>query len=451
MSRSQRNAATTFAVLLSVFAFGFAALSVVAASGDDGESTASAPDVAPVAVSLTEFAIAPAMVHAEAGPVVLDVTNDGTAPHNLQLVEPETSTPDIEPGGTASLDLGELDPGDYQLLCTIPGHADQGMTATLMVMEPGEAAADGAETGGEAMDYEAMSAAMDASIAEFPAETEGTGNEPLEPTIAADGTLEYELTAAITDWEVAPGQVVQAWSYNGMVPGPEIRVAVGDHVRVTVHNELPAATDVHFHGIELPNTMDGVSPITQPAIEPGESFVYEFDAEEAAVAMYHSHHMGYVSVPNGLFGTMFIGDVPVPEGTTIGGREIPADLTVSQEIPMVLNDSGVIGLSLNGKSFPATAPVVIGKDEWMVIHYFNEGSAYHPMHLHQFPQLVYARDGIPLDEPYWADTVSVGPGERFSVLVNADEVGTWVWHCHILGHVERDTGHFGMLTAMVVE
>ena len=117
---------------------------------------------------------------------------------------------------------------------------------------------------------------------------------------------------------------------------------------------------------------------------------------------------------------------------------------------MVLNDAGTIGLSLNGKSFPATEPVVAKRGEWILVHYLNEGMQTHPMHQHQFSQLVVAKDGIPLDTPYWGDTINVAPGERYSVLINADAPGTWVWHCHILNHVEREEGMFGMVTAMVV-
>ena len=117
---------------------------------------------------------------------------------------------------------------------------------------------------------------------------------------------------------------------------------------------------------------------------------------------------------------------------------------------MVLNDAGVIGYSLNGKSFPATAPITASTGDWILVHYFNEGSQIHPMHLHQFDQVVVAKDGFPLDTPYLADTVNVAPGERYSVLVHLDQPGTWVWHCHILNHVESEQGMFGMVTAMVV-
>jgi FtsP/CotA-like multicopper oxidase with cupredoxin domain len=152
-----------------------------------------------------------------------------------------------------------------------------------------------------------------------------------------------------------------------------------------------------------------------------------------------------------MFAPFTIGDTPLPLGQTVSGIEIPADMVPSREIPMVLNDAGTIGLSLNGKSFPATEPYVVREGDWLVYHYYNEGLQIHPMHQHQFPQLVFAKDGIRLDHPYWADTVNVAPGERYSVLVHADSPGTWVWHCHILTHVESDEGMFGMVTALIVE
>jgi FtsP/CotA-like multicopper oxidase with cupredoxin domain len=73
------------------------------------------------------------------------------------------------------------------------------------------------------------------------------------------------------------------------------------------------------------------------------------------------------------------------------------------------------------------------------------------MHLHQFDQIVLAKDGFPLDNPYVADVVTVAPGERYSVLVKLDKPGVWVWHCHILPHVEDENGMFGMVTAVIVE
>jgi len=391
----------------------------------------------------------------------ITVTNSGTMVHNLSVSGTDLVTPDLAPGETATLDLAGLEPGEYELLCLIPGHAASGMTATLVIGDgaAGAAASDAAAMGMTAEEHAAMTpaegAAMDQAMMEsmlaFPAATEGKGNQPLTPTILADGTKHFELTASIVDWEVSPGKTVQAWAYNGQVPGPRIDLAVGDTVEVQITNELPVGTDIHWHGIDIPNDQDGVAPITQTIVATGETYTYRFTAQEPAIGMYHAHVHGDQAVPNGLFGTMYVGDVPVPAGRTISGIEVPADLPIAEDIPMVLNDAGAIGLSLNGKSFPATEPLVLQQGDWVRVTYFNEGLQVHPMHLHGFEQIVYAKDGEPLDSPYAADTILVAPGERYTVLFHADAPGTWVWHCHILNHVETDTGMFGMVTAVVVE
>jgi uncharacterized cupredoxin-like copper-binding protein len=426
-----------------------AALGAIALVQDDGDSTTTT--VATTAnLTLKEFSIT-GDLEVPAGQVTLAATNSGSAEHNVTL-EGGAGTANIASGASGEVDLGELTPGDYTLICTIPGHAEAGMKTTLTVTEGSHTTDHGDDHGTtDEIDYAAMDAAMEASIKAFPAETEGRGNQVLEPTILADGTKQFDLTASIVDWEVEPGRVVQAWAYNGQVPGPVIQVAVGDKVRVLLHNELPMGTDVHHHGVDLPFAMDGVAPITQDIIEPGEEFAYEFTTTKPAVAMYHAHHMGQMQVPNGLFGAFYVGEMPVPAGRTVSGTLIPEDITIAQRITMVLNDAGVIGFSLNGKSFPATDPYVVKNGEWIEVSYFNEGLQVHPMHQHQFPQLVIAKDGIPLDQPYFVDTLLVAPGERYTVIMNPNQAGTWVWHCHILNHVERETGMFGMVTALVVQ
>lgn len=420
-------------------------------TGDDDAAVGTAP--APVHVTLTEFAIDPTPLTVAAGGS-LHIENAGSEAHNLAIDTTDLRTPDIAVGDSAELPIGDLAPGDYTVVCLIPGHADAGMRAPLTVTAAGstDTTMDHGAMG-DTMDYAAMEQTMTDSMSAYPAETEGVGNQILEPTeVLADGTKVFDLVAEIVDWERAPGDVVQAWTYNGTVPAPSIRIDVGDHVQFRLTNHLPMATDLHLHGLNVDNQFDGVAPYTQDPIEPGETFTYEYTADEVAVAMYHPHFMSQVSMPNGMFGTIFVGEEPLPLGETIGGEAIPADLVVSQQIPMVLNDSGVIGYSLNGKSFPATAPIVGNVGDWIEITYFNEGSQVHPMHLHQFDQIVIARDGFPLDAPYVADVVTVAPGERYTVLVQLDKVGTWVYHCHILPHVESDTdGMFGMVTAVVVQ
>ena len=465
------------AMALVIIAVGFAV-----GGGDGGGEAGSG---APVPVSLTEFAINGDLQVAPGG--TLAVTNDGTQVHNL-LIEDGAGTADLSSGESEDLvvDVGE---GEHVLYCAIPGHREAGMEATLTVAAGVEVAAGAGGDGGSSTDStggssggsagghggghanltpeqaEKLDSAMMTSFQPFVDQitsgklnTEGLGGQDLEPTIAADGAKEWTLTAEIVDWEVSPGQIVKAWTYNGTVPGPTLRGEVGDRIRINLVNKLPLQTDVHMHGMVLPNDQDGVAPLTQDPIDPGETYTYEYVVTEPAVAMYHPHMHGMQSIPDGMWGAMIFSpaggggssEYMVPKGATVSGRTIPADITIAREENMVLNDAGVIGLSLNGKSFPATEPYSLKKGDWMIVNYYNEGTMYHPMHLHQFPQLVVARDGIPLDYPYWADTVSVGPGERYTVLFQASQTGAWVWHCHILNHAEREEGMFGMVTAVAV-
>jgi len=418
-------------------------------AGGDGAAEATT-----LGVTLSEFKIE-GDLEAAPGDVSLLVTNNGSQQHNLVVRETGAETPMLNGGENATLSLGSLDVGTYELYCSVAGHAESGMVAPLAItntpLPTGEAAAGGThDHTSPDFDADEMDAIMVNSMLEFPAETEGKGNQILEPEILPDGTKLFKLEASIIDWEVAPGQIVEGWAYNGQIPGPQMIVDVGDNVQVELTNNTPMGTDIHWHGIRTPNDMDGVSPFTQDPIKTGETFTYEFLADRASIGMYHAHLHSQISVPNGMFGAFRIGDRPYPRGETISGVTIAEDFEPDVELPMVLNDAGTIGLTLNGKSFPGTEPLVLNEGDWVAADYYNEGLTAHPMHQHQFPQLVYAKDGIALDYPYWADTVNVAPGERYSVIYQAVDPGVWVWHCHILTHVERDTGMFGMVTALVV-
>ncbi len=427
---------------------GFVALilGVVALS----DTTAAATPNTTLDISVREFTILGDLT-APAGDVTLRITNTGSMAHNVELRETGAVSPNVGAGGVVELDLGELAPGTYEIFCNIAGHESSGMVNTLTITGDGVTAAAGHGAGGE-MDYAAMDAAMMESMLAFPAETAGRGNPILAPTeTLADGTKVFDLTAEIVDWEVEPGKFVEAWTYNGVVPGPQFILDRGDRVQIRVVNNLPLGTDIHWHGVHTPNDQDGVAPYTQDLIEPnGGTFTYEFTVDDDAIGMYHAHNHAQIQVVNGMFGVFRVGENPIPYGQTISGVTIPDEIDLAVDMPMILNDAGTIGLSLNGKSFPATDPLVLNQGEWASITYYNEGLQIHPMHLHQFPQLVYAKDGIPLDQPYYVDTLNIAPGERYTVLMRADDAGTWVWHCHILSHVERTDGMFGMVTAIVV-
>jgi manganese oxidase len=403
-------------------------------TGGFGDATPTAAAAEAVDVRLTEFAIEPAEITVPAGTEVsFSVTNDGAAPHDF-VIQGVGETAVLDAGESERLTVGPLEPGTYTVVCNEPGHEGAGMVGTIVVTEDG--AAHGQEAAHEApMTAEEMAAVHD-DLSAYPVETEGKGNQPLEPTVAADGTKVFELTAEEIEWETEPGDVRQAMAYNGQVPGPRIDVDLGDNVRIVLNNELSVPTGLHLHGLVLPNAMDGVPGLTQDSVLPGESFEYEFEVRNSGSHMYHSHFDSANQVPGGLLGAFIVQGEDEPE--------------VDHDIVMVLND-GPLGYTINGKGFPATEPYVVQQGETIRVRYMNEGLQIHPMHLHGMPQQVIARDGYMLDSPYMEDNVLISPGDRVDVIVEATEPGAWAWHCHILTHAEGPHGMFGMVTALIVE
>jgi manganese oxidase len=424
------------ALVVAVAGVGFGMRAIdEAEAGGGGEASGGG---ASASVVLTEFAITPASLTLGTDGSIT-ATNEGTVQHDIAIQghEGDFKIDLLSAGESGTLDLRGLPAGTYSVYCTVPGHADAGMTATLVI---GEGGGGGAVTPSGELGAEEMDESAHARMAQFPAATEGEGGKVLEPTVLADGTKQYDLTVDVIQWEVEPGRTVEAWAYNEQVPGPTLKLQVGDRVEVRVKNNLKESTTVHWHGIDVPNEMDGVPDVTQEQIKPGATFTYAFEITEPAVGMYHAHSNSQKQVPMGL-----------SAGMLITGLTIPADVTVSQEIPFIVNDGGELGFTINGKAFPATKPIVAKVGETLFVHYFNEGLQVHPMHLHGPDQTVIAKDGNPLPMPYDADTVLVGPGERYSVLVTPNRPGTWVWHCHILTHAEAPEGFIGMTTALVVE
>jgi uncharacterized cupredoxin-like copper-binding protein len=433
------------AMVVSIGAIGIVSVAKNGGSSTESAGSPSASGTSTVEVTLTEFAIALSPSVVPPGDVVFNVHNAGAAQHNLAAADLNKRTPTIDAGAHVLLELGKVT-GDVNIICEIPGHKDSGMKTVLKVSADTSAPTDTVAV----MSNAQMDSMMEAVVKRFPEKTAGLGGQELKPTISSDGYKQFDLTAKIVDWEVEGGKTVKGWAYNGQIPGPQLRANVGDKIRIRIKNELPESTSMHLHGVRVPNAMDGVDPITQGVIKPGETFDYEFTATEAAVGMYHSHHNAQVQIPNGLAGSLLIGDWKTSTMKAAGSRLTDSNGKVDQEVVMVLNDAGTIGLSLNGKSFPATAPYVMKIGETMLVHYYNEGLMSHPMHMHQPTGLVVARDGKMLENPFFADTISVAPGERWSVLYTAKDAGVWAWHCHILTHAETPTGMKYMVTAVIV-
>ena len=274
---------------------------------------------------------------------------------------------------------------------------------------------------------------------------EGLGNQPLEPTRVEGGVKIFEMTIDRIQHRIdAQKEPLEALGYNGTWPAPRIEVIEGDRLRFDFTNNLDESTGVHFHGQRLPNAMDGVPHITQDPIMPGATFSYEFTARTPGSHMYHSHHNATDQVGRGLLGA-FIVQPRDPE------QRYDRLYGVSQDIIWISNDA-LGGFTINGRGFPATAPIVATLGDKIAIRFMNEGNMMHPWHLHGMPMRVVARDGYPLGAAaFTCDTLGVNPGERWDVIIDCDEPGAWAFHCHVLQHAEGPDGMYGMVTALVVQ
>jgi manganese oxidase len=216
-------------------------------------------------------------------------------------------------------------------------------------------------------------------------------------------------------------------------------VTENDKVRVIVKNEMKESTTIHWHGVHTPNNMDGVPFISQPPIKPGATFTYEFVAKPYGSHMYHSHVNSADQVTKGLLGPFIIEPKDKTKEPKFDGDYV-----------LVLNDAN-IGFTLNGKSFPATAPISARVGDKVRVRFMNQGLMIHPVHLHGMYMRVFTQDGVILSQPSDCDTINIAPGQRYDVMIDCQTPGTWLFHCHILNHAESAHGMFGMVTAIIIK
>lgn len=278
---------------------------------------------------------------------------------------------------------------------------------------------------------------------------------------ASAATRDVVLTASATQWDTGSGRTVTAWTYNGTVPGPEIRVAAGDTVRVTLINRLPEATTIHWHGIPVPNGMDGVPGVSAPVVPPGGQFVYEFSAPEPGTYWYHPHADAANQIARGLYGLLVVEPAPgTPKAydrdfsLVIGefGGMASAMGGMGGGMSSTMTSMGSGNLLINGKTGPYVPDLNLKRGEKVLFRLVNTGNMVHPMHLHGMSWTVTATDGYDLPAPYRKDTLPVNAGERYDALLEATNPGTWMLHCHNLQHVgEAANGATGLTMIVVVE
>ena len=294
-------------------------------------------------------------------------------------------------------------------------------------------------------------AAVDLRHLASTAPADARGDQPLEPRLEG-GVKVFDLDVSVIRWNILPNERVAAYAFNGQVPGPRIRVTEGDRVRLNVTNNLPEPTSVHWHGLILPNGMDGASEITQEPIPPGGSFSYEFVTRQAGTFFYHSHHEVDRQQALGLYGALIIDPrsalVPrTPPAAPAYDRELVVQLQEwtfkdGYTYPAMPMEGALPNFfTINGKAYPATETVQLRVGERLLVRFIGSSSAFiHPMHIHGGPFRIVETDGYPVPEgaQLLKDTVNVGPGERYDVIWEAREPGKWLLHCHINHHTTNN-------------
>ncbi len=253
-----------------------------------------------------------------------------------------------------------------------------------------------------------------------------------------DGDVKvFRLVAEPVRTEFVPGRAVDAWGFNGSMPGPTIEVNQGDRVRFIVENRLPEVFSMHWHGLEVPIEMDGVPGVTQDPTPPGASFTYEFTLHQHGTFFYHSHMA--MQEMMGMIGLFIIHPsepyrphVDRDFGLIFQEWAILPNNTVPNTLSMEFN-----WLTINGKAGPATTPLLVRQGERVRLRLVNMGMDHHPIHLHGHTFYTVATEGGRIPEAAWrpGNTELVGVAQARDVEFDATYLGDWMLHCHLPHHM----------------
>lgn len=260
-----------------------------------------------------------------------------------------------------------------------------------------------------------------------------------------DGCKTFHLIAEPVVREFAPGFKVNCWGYNGQTPGPTIEAVEGDRIRIYLENRLPEPTSMHWHGVLLPNGMDGVVGINQKPIQPGETYKYEWVVRQHGTQMYHPHFDEMVQQAMGMMGflifhpkkparridrdfAIFLNEWAIRPGTSVPDPSVMLDFNV---------------FTFNSRVFPGTEPLLARLGDRVRVRIANISMDSHPIHIHGHTFRWTGSDGGPLPETAWIPetSINVPPGTTRDVEFVADNPGDWAFHCHKMHHTMNQMGH----------
>ncbi|MFB5190139.1 multicopper oxidase family protein [Alicyclobacillus fastidiosus] len=250
--------------------------------------------------------------------------------------------------------------------------------------------------------------------------------QAMQPKILSDGTKEFDFTASTFQWALYPGKSEEAWGVNQQVPGPVIRVKVGDKVKFVVHNDLPEPTTIHWHGLAVPNDMDGVPDMPEPPISPGGSFTYEFTVTQQMVGThwYHSHYDDDLQVDSGMNGVIIVDPADSSEQP-----HYDVDALFALGATKVDGVDAEDVFTIDGKAYPYAPELTVNQGQTVLLRLVNtSGESYHAMTLDGYTLRIVAEDGQPLPDPQSVSVVSIAPSETVDVAFTADQPGDWLFH-----------------------
>ncbi|PMC36362.1 copper oxidase [Bacillus sp. UMB0899] len=315
---------------------------------------------------------------------------------------------------------------------------------------------------------------------------ENASNKDILQTVSTEKLEKNEFTLVAQERKhtLAEGKEVTAWTFNGSVPGPEIRVQEGENVKINLKNELKDPVTIHWHGLPVPNNMDGIPGVTMNAVQPGDSFTYEFKASVPGTYWYHSHQDGVNQLDKGLYGSFIIEDKgdkkydkdyilvldewmsnmesmqmedENTDSTNMEGMDHsnmdmgsePEDMSDMGTSEDANSDETTAGhdmdsmydtFTINGKSGKDVTPLSVKEGDKVRIRLVNAGFMSHKIHLHGHDFKVISTDGQEITDPEVIkdELITIAPGERYDIEFTADNPGDWYLECH--GDMESSQG-----------
>ncbi|GLG02294.1 hypothetical protein Alches_23350 [Alicyclobacillus hesperidum subsp. aegles] len=415
-----------------------------------------------VQVSISDYSFSPSKITVPVGTTVVWTNNDLVV-HSVTSGSGKPSglfDHDVAPFATFSYTFTK--PGTYPYYCKYHSMSGtvvvtaQGSSQTTSSLPSNNTTSMGNSMGG--MNMSGSNSATNAGGAYGPYGSNqdriapmgtGTKGEPvlpdglrLLPYTMQDGYKVFHLTAEPVWWETSAGHKVEAWAYNGTVPGPEIRVNTGDKVKIIVTNDLPEGTTVHWHGLDVPFSQDGTGE-SQMDIPSGHQYTYTFTVHvPPGTYIYHAHPMNDMLKQDklGLSGPFIV----EPKGTSWRGIH-PG---YQREYTLFLNDSPQFGNDINGKLYPAVPVFKAKLGDKVLVHIINMGSLNHPINLDGMHFQEIEQDGYPLPAPVWMDTLDTQPGTTYDIEIQANNVGKWLLASSIPDQMTSAAGQMSGMAAI---